>query len=91
MSRPGPNTEFESDRKAELLRRLKNLLDIPVPSPAWAGLWLADLSVLETTVDKASSDASYLQTLRSSMLLDDGLLVRQCRGYFPLPPSTAIL
>ncbi|EGE07031.1 hypothetical protein TEQG_05864 [Trichophyton equinum CBS 127.97] len=82
MSRPGPNTEFESDRKAELLRRLKNLLDIPVPSPAWAGLWLADLSVLETTVDKASSDASYLQTLRSSMLLDDGLLVRQwCQRY----------
>ncbi|KAF3893061.1 HNHc domain-containing protein [Trichophyton interdigitale] len=77
MSRPGPNTEFESDRKAELLRRLKNLLDIPVPSPAWAGLWLADLSVLETTVDKASSDASYLQTLRSSILLNDGLLVRQ--------------
>lgn len=86
MSRPGPNTEFESDRKVELLRRLKNLLDIPVPSPAWAALWLADLSVLETTVDKAFSDAPYLQILRSSIVQDNGLLVRQCRLFsLPLP------
>ncbi|KAM5436487.1 hypothetical protein MferCBS31731_005765 [Microsporum ferrugineum] len=57
MATQGPNAEFASERRRELLTTLKELVDIEMPqgvsSTLWAGLWLGDLERLERNIDLA--------------------------------------
>ncbi|KAM5466560.1 hypothetical protein MauCBS54593_005817 [Microsporum audouinii] len=67
MTTEGPNAEFASERRRELLttlkEKIKSFMPLGVPSILWAGLWLADLERLESIVSTIEQEQSQIAVI----------------------------
>ncbi|KAK2875674.1 hypothetical protein FQN49_001507 [Arthroderma sp. PD_2] len=71
MEVQGPDAEFHSDRKREIIAAIKDKIEGNTSSPLWAGLWLADLECLESILRTAESPITLL-----GLAIDYGVIVR---------------
>jgi hypothetical protein len=87
-SQGGPQAEFHVTERIDLLKNLKNALDVDIPPTVWACLWLSDIDKLKVLVTTAKEVPSMLEDHFQS-IEHKTKIVQKCEIY-RLPYAPAI-